>query len=80
MIYLTSIEYDVFSFLQCCWTYCILSANDRMNLCQFNDEEDDCRYYFTYEYVMNNQIVVKVQGTKGEYKTIADTISRMNML
>ena len=41
------------------------AANENLNLCQFNDEEDDCRYFFTYEYVENNEVEVKVQQTKG---------------
>ena len=40
-------------------------GNENLNLCQFNDEEDDCRYFFTYEYGANNEVQVKVQQTKG---------------
>ncbi|XP_053373314.1 integrin beta-PS-like isoform X4 [Mercenaria mercenaria] len=41
-----------------------VNRNDQKNMCQFSDEEDDCRYFFTYEYVENNKVVVEVQKTK----------------
>lgn len=44
------------------------SADGNLNLCQFFDEEDDCRYFFTYEYASDYQLAVKVQQTKGMWK------------
>lgn len=46
-----------------------IPERDDLNLCQFNDEEDDCRYFFTYKYVENNQVEVEVQKTKGKQDT-----------
>ena len=46
----------------------IFSATDNLHLCQFNDEEDDCRYFFTYEYGDGNEVSVLVQETKGTVK------------
>ena len=34
-------------------------------MCQFLDEEDDCRYFFTYEYMYDFRVRVQVQQTKG---------------
>jgi len=44
----------------------VITEDENLHLCQFNDEEDDCRYFFTYEYVENNQVKVEVQKTKGK--------------
>jgi hypothetical protein len=44
----------------------LIAENDQKNMCQFSDEEDDCRYFFTYEYKENNKVVVEVQKTKGK--------------
>lgn len=41
-----------------------VKRNENLNLCQFNDEEDDCRYFFTYQYGENNEVKVEVQQTK----------------
>ncbi|KAL4222041.1 Integrin beta-1 [Mactra antiquata] len=41
-----------------------VKADDDLHMCQFNDEEDDCRYFFTYRYVENNEVAVEVQKTK----------------
>ena len=49
---------------KCCVIF-FSPGNENLNLCQFNDEEDDCRYFFTYEYGANNEVQVKVQQTKG---------------
>ncbi|XP_013400063.1 integrin beta-PS [Lingula anatina] len=32
-------------------------------LCQFKDD-DDCQFFFTYEYDANNQVIIKAQNTK----------------
>jgi len=45
----------------------VITEDENLHLCQFNDEEDDCRYFFTYEYVENNQVKVEVQKTKGKH-------------
>ncbi|XP_052267256.1 integrin beta-PS-like isoform X1 [Dreissena polymorpha] len=41
-----------------------VKQRDDLNLCQFSDDEDDCRYFFTYKYVENNNVEVQVQKTK----------------
>ena len=46
------------------------TESDHTRLCQFHDEEDDCRYFFTYEYVENNKVHVEVQQTKGNQKFV----------
>ncbi|XP_052802257.1 integrin beta-PS-like isoform X4 [Mya arenaria] len=41
-----------------------VKKREDLHLCQFNDDEDDCRYFFTYKYVENNDVEVEVQKTK----------------
>ena len=52
-----------------------ITGNDQKNMCQFSDEEDDCRYFFTYEYVENNKVVVEVQKAKGKQKPACFNVS-----
>ncbi|KAL3831699.1 hypothetical protein ACJMK2_023420 [Sinanodonta woodiana] len=41
-----------------------LSKKPLMSLCQYEDDEDDCVFFFTYEYRQGNKVTVEVQKTK----------------
>ena len=39
--------------------------NERVRKCDFRDT-DKCLFHFTYEYDQDNNVIIKVQRTKGE--------------
>ena len=41
------------------------------NSCQYKDEDDDCLYFFSYDYDEFNRIEVSVQRTKGLFFFLA---------
>lgn len=52
--------YSWFNFL-----LCISEEGGRIRKCNFRDT-DECLFYFTYEYDESNNVIIKVQRTKGE--------------
>jgi hypothetical protein len=50
----------------------VFLAEDRYHrLCQFDDEQDQCRFFYTY-HTENDQLVLRVQKTKSKFKQEID--------